>query len=391
MSEWKMVRLGDIFDLQMGKTPDRNRPEYFNTNTNKWVSIADISKAQKYILETKECISDEAVKNSGIKQIPANTIIMSFKLSIGKTAITTEPMYSNEAIMAFLPNGKYEVDNNFFYHLFSNKNWSEGSNKAVKGVTLNKATLTEVKIPLPPIDEQKHIAAMLDKCADIIAKRKQQLSALDDLIKARFVEMFGEVENNKYPVVRLGDYAKLQGGYAFKSKDFVDNGVPIVQIGNVNQDYLDWDVINAVPEEYLEKYREFALNEGDLVMAMTRPIIKSLDSIKIAKVSALDLPCLLNQRVGRFKVKDKLHPLFLEVLCKMEDFKDYVEKMSGNSLQPNISSKQVEDYMIVLPPLSLQESFSYFVKKIDKTKSAIQKSLEKTQLLFNSLMQEYFE
>ncbi len=191
----KTVRLGDIFDLQMGKTPDRKRLDYFK-GSYKWISIADISKAEKYISKTKECLSDEAIESSGIKIIPKNTVIMSFKLSLGKTAITTKPMYSNEAIMSFLPNGKYEVNNDFLYHLFSNKDWSEGGNKAV---TLNKASLSEAKIPLPPLATQKHIAAVMDKCTALIAKHKQILEKYDTLIKSRFIEMFGDnpVENGK--------------------------------------------------------------------------------------------------------------------------------------------------------------------------------------------------
>ena len=94
-------KLEDIFDLQMGKTPSRNNSEYWNTCDNKWISIGDLTQAGKYITDTKEYLSDVAVEESGIKIIPANTVVMSFKLSIGKTAITSEDMYSNEAIMAF--------------------------------------------------------------------------------------------------------------------------------------------------------------------------------------------------------------------------------------------------------------------------------------------------
>lgn len=83
-------KLKEIFDLQMGKTPSRNNPDYWCTEDNKWISIADLTKAGKYISDTKEFLSDAAVKESGIKIIPANTVIMSFKLSIGKTAITAE-------------------------------------------------------------------------------------------------------------------------------------------------------------------------------------------------------------------------------------------------------------------------------------------------------------
>lgn len=254
--------------------------------------------------------------------------------------------------------------------------------------------LKEASVPLPPLDEQRKIAAVLDKVSDLIAKRRQQLTKLDELVKARFLEMFGTVKNNVYgyPTKKLGDCAKLQGGYAFKSTDYCVSGVRLVQISNVNKDLLDWDSINFVPNQFLQRYSDFALHIGDLVLAMTRPVIKSLDSVKIAAISQQDVPSLLNQRVGRFILnKAKLNSAYLMVLCQMPDFKDYVEAMSGNSLQPNISSRQVENYLILLPPLELQKQFAVFVEQIEKTKSTISHSLEKLEILKIALMQEYFE
>ncbi len=186
MSKYPMVKLGDVFTLQMGKTPSRDCSEYWENGTNKWVSISDINKDSKFISETKECISDKAVSESGIKYVPENTVIMSFKLSIGKTAITACPIYTNEAIMAFFPKKETSFDISFLYHLFANKNWSVGLNKAVKGSTLNKASLSIAKIPYPTKEEQRHISEILDKIFCLIQKRKQQLSKLDELAKSRF-------------------------------------------------------------------------------------------------------------------------------------------------------------------------------------------------------------
>lgn len=269
---------------------------------------------------------------------------------------------------------------------------SKGTGSTFKAI--NKKILAETEIPLPPLAEQRKIAAVLDKVSDLIAKRRQQLTKLDELVKARFLEMFGTVKNNVYgyPTKKLGDCAKLQGGYAFKSTDYCVSGVRLVQISNVNKDLLDWDSINFVPNQFLQRYSDFALHIGDLVLAMTRPVIKSLDSVKIAAISQQDVPSLLNQRVGRFILnKAKLNSAYLMVLCQMPDFKDYVEAMSGNSLQPNISSRQVENYLILLPPLELQKQFAVFVEQIEKTKSTISHSLEKLEILKIALMQEYFE
>ena len=176
-------RLEELFDLQMGKTPSRNNNDYWRDEGNKWISISDLSQCGKYISMTKERISDKAVEETGIREIPANTVIMSFKLSIGKTAITSEPMYSNEAIMAFHDKHIANLIPDYIYYMFSGKDWNEGTNKAVLGKTLNKATLSKVKVNVCDIDKQRSIVDILDKVSSILESRKKELRMMDELIK----------------------------------------------------------------------------------------------------------------------------------------------------------------------------------------------------------------
>ena len=186
MSKLQTIKLSDMFTLQMGKTPSRDNPAYWN-GTHKWVSIADLGKATKFIVDTKECITDLAVSETGIRASPKDTVVMSFKLSIGKTAVTAEEIYTNEAIMSFVDKGIYDFDIDYIYHLFSGKDWSEGTNKAVMGVTLNKATLSQISIPLPPIEEQRKIAHNLEKVTYLIEVCNTILEKLDLLVKSRSV------------------------------------------------------------------------------------------------------------------------------------------------------------------------------------------------------------
>ena len=160
-------RLDELFDLQMGKTPSRNNPEYWNSEDHKWISIGDLSKCGKYILDTKEYLSDTAVQESGISCIPANTVIMSFKLSIGKTAITKEPIYSNEAIMSFRDKHIVELLPDYIFYMFTGKDWESGTNNAVMGKTLNKASLSGIKVNVHSITEQRKIVEVLDKISEI--------------------------------------------------------------------------------------------------------------------------------------------------------------------------------------------------------------------------------
>ena len=214
-------KLEDLFDLQMGKTPSRNNSDYWDSSDHKWISIGDLSRCGKYICETKEYLSDRAVAESGISLIPANTVIMSFKLSIGKTAITAEPMYSNEAIMSFRDLHKVDLLPDYIYYLLSSKDWDAGTNKAVMGKTLNKATLSQVKIKVHPISEQTEIVRILDGVGSIIEARKKELQFLDDLIKARFVEMFGDEENPyNWPVVNVEEVANVSVGVVIKPAQY---------------------------------------------------------------------------------------------------------------------------------------------------------------------------
>ena len=388
MNEWKTVRLGDVFNLQMGKTPDRKNLDFFSTTDNKWISIADISKADKYIIETKEYISDEAVKKSGIKQIPANTVIMSFKLSIGKTAITKEPMYSNEAIMAFLPNGKYEVDNDFLYHLFSNKDWSEGSNKAVKGITLNKASLLEAKILLPPLAIQKQIAKIMDKCTEVISKNERMLENYDSLIKSRFIEMFGDIIQNtkNWELKSFTEIAKSRLGKMLDTKKQTGKE-KYPYLANFNVQWFRFNLENLNEMDFSEADRiEFALKDGDLLVCEGGEVGRCAvwhNQIK---------NCFFQKAVHRVRLNmDLVHPDYMAYWFKFRsDFNSFDNIVGSKATIAHLTGEKLKLLQIPVPPLSLQNNFASFVQQIDKSKFAVQKSLEKAEILYKSLMQEYF-
>ena len=249
--------------------------------------------------------------------------------------------------------------------------------------------LKEVQIKYPNRARQDEIVEILDRVSDVIQKRQDELSKLDDLIKARFVEMFGNVEK-KIPLSSLCD---VSGGYSFKSDDITSDGaVKILQIGNVYLDDVNWETTNYLPDGYDETYSRFLLNEGDIVVALTRPIIQSLGNVKACIVKESDMPCLLNQRVGRIVPKKTIEVSLKFIYgCLMTDgFTRYVESCCIGCSQPNISTKDIENYMV--PDVSFEEQMKFvnFKEQVDKSKFAVQKALDETQLLFDSLMQEYF-
>lgn len=384
-----MAKLGEIFDLQMGKTPSRNKSNYWTDGQYSWVSIADLGTYQKYVGATKEEISEVAVRESGIKSVPANTVIMSFKLSLGKTAITKEEVYTNEAIMAFIPTGKYDVLPDYFYHLFTGKDWSKETNRAVMGATLNKAMLSEISVPVPLIDEQRKIAAVLDKVSDLIAKRRQQLDKLDELVKAKFVEMFGDPVSNPYHwnikgLLQLGD---CKNGMNFHSTD-VGVNVHCLGVGDFKNlsRILDTSKLPTISLKDIPS-DEYMLKNGDIVFVRSNGN-KSLVGRSLVVYPAT-IPTTFSGFCIRFRLRfDEVKADYLLQVLKTDSIR---KKMAGRGANiQNLNQKILGELQIPVPPIDLQNQFAAFVEQTEKTKTTISESLEKLETLKKALMQEYF-
>lgn len=381
-------RLDEIFDLQMGKTPSRNNPAYWNSGNNKWISIADISKCDKYIIDTKEYLSDKAIEETGISQIPANTVIMSFKLSIGKTAITPEPMFSNEAIMSFRDRHVVELLPEYIYYMFLGKDWDTGTNKAVMGKTLNKTTLSAIKVKIHSYSAQKKIVKRLDKVSRIIADRKQELEKLDELIKARFVELFGD-ETNPYgwPIVNVQDVASVQVGVVIKPAQYytdAESGVRAFRSLNIGPMHIkdtDWVYFS---EEGNKKNEKSILKENDLLIVRSgAPGTACVVTKDYAGCNAIDII------IARPNMSE-VNPYYLCAYTNLPHGKRQINAGTGGAAQQHFNVGKYNKLQLMLPPLDKQNEFVYFIEKVDRLKVTIQKSLDETQVLFDSLMQKYF-
>lgn len=379
-----MARLGEIFDLQMGKTPSRNKSNYWTDGQYSWVSIADLGTYQKYVGATKEEISEVAVRESEIKSVPANTVIMSFKLSLGKTAITKEEVYTNEAIMAFIPTGKYDVLPDYFYHLFTGKDWSKETNRAVMGATLNKAMLSEISVPVPLIDEQRKIAAVLDKVSSLIAKRRQQLDKLDELVKAKFVEMFGDPVSNSlnFPLLSLPQLGEFGRGVSKhrprNAPELLGGKYPLIQTGEVANSEL-------YISSYENTYSEFGFKQSKMWKSGTLCITIAAN---IAKTAILAFDACFPDSVVGFVANEKTNNIFIHYWFGF--FQQILEAQAPESAQKNINLKILSELEVIVPPIELQNQFATFVEQTEKTKTTISKSLEKLETLKKALMQEYF-
>ena len=358
-------RLEELFDLQMGKTPSRSVTEYWESGNNKWISIADLSKCGKYIYDTKECLSDIAVPESGIKQIPANTVVMSFKLSIGKTAITSEPMYSNEAIMSFRDRKLVQLLPEYIYYLLLSKNWDDGTNKAVMGKTLNKATLSKVKVNIHSMQEQQEIVYVLNQATALIELHQQQLQKLDELVKARFVELFGDPISNphgfdKVDLSELADIKIGQFGSLLHKGDYIEGGYALLNPSHIIDGKIAPDSELTVSREKYEELSAYHLKAGDVVMGrrgeMGRCAVVPCDGYLCGTGSLL------------IRTKGDVTADYIQKIISFPSFKKAIEDMAVGQTIPNLNVPIVSRFQIIKPPIEVQHSYYAFVEQTDKSK-----------------------
>ena len=255
--------------------------------------------------------------------------------------------------------------------------------------------LYEFPIRIPSISEQKDIVGKLDKVKQILSLREQELSSLDDLIKARFVEMFGDPELNpmEWPVEALGDVLSVepQNGLYKPQSDYVQDGtgIPILRIdafydGKVN-DFSRLKRLNCTDTER----SRYLLMENDVVINR----VNSLEYLgKCAWITGLIEPTVFESNMMRFHVDEsRIDPCYMtRLLCSTFIYKQILNRAKKAVNQASINQGDVQSFKILVPPIKLQKQFAAFVAQIDKSKSVIQKSLDETQLLFDSLMQQYF-
>ena len=281
-----------------------------------------------------------------------------------------------------------------FYSLFAN--YKKGGTRPFENKTTGLHNLktddyvSRYEITEIPLNKQVAICAQLDQILKVINLRRKEISNLDDLIKARFVEMFGDPETNSkgWAEISLSEKLNVLGGYAFKSDQFEETGgIPVLRIGNINSGYFK--PVNMVYWKEDRSLERYAMYPGDLVMSLTGTVGKD-DYGNVCILGNAYEMYYLNQRNAKLELKDGLDKYYLAELLKFSQVKKKLTGISRGVRQANISNKDILNLVAPIPPMELQQQFANFVEQIAKSKATVQKALEETQLLFDSLMQQYF-
>lgn len=380
-------RFDEVFDLQMGKTPDRKTPSFFG-GKNVWLSIRDMGP--KYLEDSNEHITDEGVSASGIKIVKKGTVVMSFKLTVGKCGIASRDLYTNEAIMAFNIKEGYSIDASFLYYYLQGYHWS-GANKAVMGLTLNKATISKHKVAIPPMEEQLAIVAELDEINETIELLKQQVADLDKLEQSTFNYMFGDpITNEKgWEVQPLKESVHEMFLGPFGSSLKVSCYVPkeeafamVYEQKHAIQATLDLDN-HFIDKQKFDSLARFEVKPNDFIMSCRGTIGKIFQLPNNAPKGIIH-PSLMKIRINNDVYDNKFFVFVLQRIIAEQTTK-------GNCVQMAITAKELGKMDFILPPLILQQEFAAKVEAIETAKAEINAQIAEMQTLLASRMDYYFD
>lgn len=361
--------------------------------TNKYITIKNIHNNQLVIDNNTDLVDDEAIKLIHKRsQIKKGDILFA---SIGRMGdmyiIPDEPIGwdINESVFAFTLNAEI-IRQKYFYYIFKNHNAIEYLGKNSSGSTFKSIKMNQLKkmsFDIPNLSKQDKIVSQLDLLQSIITHRRTQLEKLDLLVKARFVEMFGDPVSNPYnwEKISLGELAEIKigpFGSLLHKEDYVQNNHALINPSHIIDGKVFADMKLTVSDEKYKELHAYQLFTGDVVMG------RRGEMGRCAVVTENGLLCGTGSMIIR--TNGRLKADYIQKIISFPSFKKTIEDMAVGQTMPNLNVPIVSKFMIICPPIEVQEQYYSFVEKTDKSKATVQKALDEAQLLFDSLMQEYF-
>lgn len=377
-----MARLGEVFTIASGGTPDKKNSTYYTNGTIPWVKTGDLKG--RYVAEVVEHITEEGLNNSSAKLFPPSTVLVAmYGATIGACSILPYEASTNQACAAFLPTEK--VLPTYLYYFLSSKK-AQFIRDGVGGAQPNISAgyLKNVQFDLIPMQQQKNIVERLDKVENLIALRKEQLAKLEQLVKARFVEMFGDINNNdkNWDCQPLGELCTIvRGGSPRPIENFLGGDVPWIKIGDATKG--DNVYLHATKEHIIQDgvKKSRLVKSGSLIFANCGV------SLGFARIITFD-GCIHDGWLAMADIDVRLDKVFL--LQALNQMTDHFRKIAPAGTQPNLNTAIMKAYVQIIPPMELQKEYIAFTEQTDKAKLTIQQSLDKLEVMKKALMQEYF-
>ena len=360
-SGYPITRIETISD----RTVDRDKMGY--------AGITDITKYSDYVLQDGDILMSHINSETHLGKVAR------YEKYEGETII------HGMNLLCLRPNKKL-VDSRYASYYLSSEAFLHQipgiTKKSVNQASFNVAALKELTFPISSMEVQQTVADILDKANEFIALRKEQLAKLDELIKARFVELFGDLKSNpmEWPVVPFTEFAKIDGNMTTDYEKYAD--YPHIGIDSIEKGTGALKGYRTVREDGVISGK-YIFTPQHIIYSKIRPNLNKVALPDFEGLCSADAyPILPNH--------SNCNRVFLAIALRSEYFLEYILQFSSRTNLPKVNRKEITGFRMPLPPLKLQEQFAAFVEQTDKSKVAVQKALDETQLLFDSLMQKYF-
>lgn len=378
--------LGELVNFKGGGTPSRNVDEYWNSSI-PWATVKDLNEGIT-LTETQEFISELGLKNSASNLIAKGTIIIPTRMALGKVVISEIDVAINQDLKAVLVKDKEKLDVKYLLRfLESNKEniASMGKGATVKGITLDQ--LKAIKIPLPPLSEQRRIASILDQADELRQKRQQAIEKLDQLLQATFIDMFGDpISNPKgWEVGCIGDMLESVK-YGSSDKAILEGEIPILRMNNLTysgeMDLRDLKYITKAQAD--EKY---LVKEGDILFNRTN----SKELVGKTAVYVGPEPMAYAGYLVRGRTKGSFAPEYISAFLNSPWGKEKLQSMCKSIVgMANINAKEFQSIVLPIPPENEQMYFKTRVLAIREKKQLLVNQLNVFETLFKSLQNQAF-
>ena len=376
--KWVNRSVADVCEIVSGSTPSRKNEEYWSGSDVPWFTVKDVRQQGHEIHWTKESVSKNALETSSINMVPRGTVLVCCTASIGEYALAQIPLTFNQQFNGLVPNG--EVDSKYLMHWASTIQGKllEMSGKATVDF-VSQSKLKSLSIPLPPLEEQKRIAGILDE-ADRVRKKTQALiDKYDELAQSLFLDMFGDpVTNPKgWEVKPLGELFQISTGKTPSTKDSENfNGnIPFVTPPDFNSDD---ETDRFLSEKGAAQSR--IVPKGSLLVTCIG---------SIGKTKIVDLPSCFNQQINAIEIGSGWHPEVLEFA--VQGMRSVLEAAASATTVPILNKGNFQKIKVFVPPAELQESFTSRYRQIQRSVGELKSGKEQGQALFNSLLQKAFK
>lgn len=389
---WKKVR--QVAEVVSGATPRRDVPAYWNGDV-PWITPKEIGGLEDPIItRTEECITEEGYQSASCQMLPIGTVLLSSRAPIGHLAITGLPVCTNQGFKNLVPK-KGTYSKYLYWAVRARKQDLVDLGRGATFKEVSKAIVEEFELPFPSDeDEQKRIAALLDKADALRRKRQEALRLTDDFLRSTFLDLFGDPEKHGWPMETVEDMLSARPnairtgpfGSQLLHSEFVDSGIAVLGIDNAVQNEFRWGKPRFISEEKYEQLRRYTVHPGDVIITI-------MGTVGRCAIVPADIPTAINTKhlccltLDRSKcLPEFLHTYFLTHPIARR----YLGQSAKGAIMDGLNMGLIKALPVPKVPLQFQQRFSDIAKQVQKTALRSSKASQETETLFSALQQRAF-